>query len=179
MSLSQNIDFCSRSSLLARICTFLRANTHKQTQAGKSIPSCLGHKPFFASLLQKRRIALILFCAATLQILLISTGLQGWRCPIHSTFGIPCPGCGLSTAMSLLINGDWQIAIQTHAFAPVFLFAFSLMGIVSILPKNLHRKAVLQIAVIEKHTAFAAYILFGIIIYWIFRLLGLYWLDSL
>jgi len=76
--------------------------------------------------------------------------------------------------MTLLIKGDWQSAIHTHAFAPVFLFAIVLMGIVSILPKNIHRKAVLQIAAIEKHTAFAAYILFGIMIYWIFRLFVLY-----
>ncbi len=134
-------------------------------------PAMADYKTFFTSLLQKRRIALILLCAAALQTVLISAGLRGWQCPIHSTLGIPCPGCGLSTAMALLIKGDWQGAIHTHAFAPVFLFAFVLMGIVSILPENLHRKAVLQIATIEKHTAFAAYILFGIIIYWVFRLL--------
>jgi len=144
------------------------------TQTGKDIPPRREHKPFFALLLQKRRITLVLLCAITLQTVLISVGLRGWPCPIHSTFGIPCPGCGLSTAMTLLIKGDWQSAIHTHAFAPVFLFAIVLMGIVSILPKNIHRKAVLQIAAIEKHTAFAAYILFGIMIYWIFRLFVLY-----
>ena len=136
----------------------------------ESIPPWRDYKPFFAPLLQKRRIALILLCAATLQIVLISAGLRGWQCPIHTTLGIPCPGCGLTTAITLLIKGDWQRAIHTHAFAPVFLFAFVLMGIVSILPENLHHKAVLQIAAIEKHTAFAAYVLLGIVIYWIFRL---------
>jgi len=161
MSLFQNIQFISTSSLPVRA----------PTQTGKSIPPWRGYKPFFAPLLQKRRIALILLCVASLQVVLISAGLRGWQCPIYSTLGIPCPGCGLSTAMSLLIKGDWQGAIHTHAFAPVFLFAFVLMGIVSILPENLHRKAVLQIAAIEKHTAFAAYILFGIIVYWVFRLL--------
>jgi hypothetical protein len=43
------------------------------------------------------------------------------------------------------------------------------MGIISILPENLHRKAVLQITTVEKHTAFAAYTLSGMIIYWIYR----------
>lgn len=76
--------------------------------------------------------------------------------------------------MTLLIKGDWQGAIHTHAFAPVFLFAFVILAIVSILPENLHRKTVLQIAAIEKRTAFAAYILWGIVIYWIFRLLVAY-----
>jgi len=165
----QNIQFISRPSLLGRVRTGLRAD--RWAQAGKLIPHRRDYKPFFAPLLQKRRIALILLCAVTLQTVLISVGLRGWQCPIHSTLGIPCPGCGLSTAMTLLIKGDWQRAIHTHAFAPVFLFAFVLMGIVSILPENLHRKVVLQIAAIEKHTGFAAYILLGIIIYWIFRLL--------
>ena len=161
MRLFQNIQFISRSSLLVRT----------RTQTMKDIPLWRDYKPFFASLLEKRSIALILLCAAALQTVLISAGMRGWQCPIRSTLGIPCPGCGLSTAMALLIKGDWQGAIHTHAFAPLFLFAFVLMGIVSILPENLHRKAVLRIAAIEKHTAFAAYVLFGIIVYWIFRLL--------
>ena len=163
MGLFQNISRLQRGS---------RSNPpeHVYTQTGKDIPPGREHKPFFALLLQ-RRVALILLCAVTLQTVLISVGLRGWQCPINSTLGIPCPGCGLSTAMILLIKGDWQIAIHTHAFAPVFLLAIVLMGTISILPENLHRKAVLQIAAIEKHTAFAAYILFGIIIYWIFRLL--------
>ena len=148
----------------------LRATAQAGTQTGKDIPPWRDYKPFFASLLQKRRIALILLCAAALQTVLVSAGLRGWQCPIHSTLGIPCPGCGLSTAMALLIKGDLQGAIHTHAFAPIFLFAFILMGMVSILPENLHSKSVLRIAEIEKHTAFAAYILFGTIFYWIFRL---------
>ena len=170
MRLFQNIHFIPRSSLPVRV-RLSACDAQAGTQTGKSIPPWLDYKTFFTSLLQKRRIALILLCAAALQTVLISAGLRGWQCPIHSTLGIPCPGCGLSTAMALLIKGDWQRAIHTHAFAPVFLFAFVLMGIVSILPENLHHKAVLRIATIEKHTAFAAYILFGIIIYWVFRLL--------
>ena len=164
MGLFQNISRFQRNS---------RSNLygHSYTHIGKNISPGRKYKPFFALLIQKRRVALILLCALTLQTVLIYVGLRGWQCPIHSTLGIPCPGCGLSTAMILLIKGDWQRAIHTHAFAPVFLIAIVLMGTVSILPENLHRNAVLQIAAIEKHTAFAAYILFGIIIYWIFRLL--------
>ncbi len=139
------------------------------------IPPGREHKPFVALLLQKRKIALILLSAVTLQTALISAGLKGWQCPVYSTLGIPCPGCGLSTAMALLVQGDWQRAIQSHAFAPVFLFAIVFMGIVSILPENLHQKAVLQIAAIEKHIAFATYILSGIVIYWIFRIFATYW----
>jgi hypothetical protein len=164
MRLFQSIQFISKSSLSLRV----------RTQTGKSNPPLRDYKPFFASLLQKRRIALILFCAVTIQTVLISVGLGGWQCPIHSTLGIPCPGCGLSTAITLLVKGDFQRAIHTHAFAPVFLLAFLIFGIVSILPENLHRKAVLQIAAIEKHTAFAAYIFLGIIIYWIYRLFAPY-----
>jgi hypothetical protein len=164
MNLFQHIHFIPGLNLPARV----------RTQTGKSIPPWRDHKPFFAPLLKNRRIALVLLCVAALQIVTIFVGLPGWQCPIHSTLGIPCPGCGLTTAMTLLIKGDWQGAIHAHAFAPVFLFAFLIMAIVSILPVNLHRKAVLQIAAIEKYTAFAAYILWGIVIYWIFRLLAPY-----
>jgi len=148
---------------------WLFQNISRLDRDSRSNPYERKHKPFFALLLQKRKIALILLSAVTLQATLISAGLKGWQCPINSTFGITCPGCGLTTAMTLFVQGDWQRAIHTHAFAPIFLFAIVVMGIVSILPENLRRKAVLQIGSIEKHTAFAAYILWGIIIYWIFR----------
>ncbi|MDY6791388.1 MAG: DUF2752 domain-containing protein [Thermodesulfobacteriota bacterium] len=165
MNLFQHIQFIPGSNSPG----FVRNQTEILT------PPWRDRKLFFASLLKNRRIALVLLCVAALQIVSILIGLPGWQCPIRSTLGIPCPGCGLSTAITLIIKGDWQSAIHTHAFAPVFLFAFVILFIVSILPENLHRKTVLQIAAIEKHTAFSAYVLWGIVIYWIFRLLAACW----
>jgi hypothetical protein len=42
-------------------------------------------------------------------------------------FGIPCPGCGLTTAIAELLRGDWRGSLSIHAFAPIFVVAFVIM----------------------------------------------------
>nr|HID13878.1 DUF2752 domain-containing protein [Anaerolineae bacterium] len=129
--------------------------------------------PLLASLLEHRRVALLLGGIATLQIGLVAAGLDGWQCPVKATLGVPCPGCGLSTAMVLLLRGEWRAALSTHAFAPIFLLGFVLMAVVSVLPARLHRRAVLRIAALERRTGMATFVLLGLVVYWCVRLLGL------
>ncbi len=126
--------------------------------------------PVLAPLLENRRIVLILVGAAVIHVWLTALGLPGWRCPIKALLGIPCPGCGLSRAMALLIRGEWQSAMLTHAFAPVFLAGFVLMAVVSLIPDHIHRAVVSRIAVLERVTGFVGFVLIGMIIYWLIRL---------
>jgi hypothetical protein len=128
--------------------------------------------PVLAPILGNRGIALILAGAAVLQVGLTFLGLPGWRCPIKALLGIPCPGCGLSRAMAQLIHGEWQAAILTHAFAPVFLAGFVLMVIITLVPKNFFRAIVYRIAVVERITGLVGFVLVGMIIYWLIRLPG-------
>lgn len=126
--------------------------------------------PVLAPLLENRRIVLILVGAAVLQVGLTVLGLPGWRCPIKALLGIPCPGCGLSRAMAQLIQGEWQGAMLTHAFAPVILAGFVLMMIVSLVPENVFRVMVYRIALIERITGLVGFVLVCMIIYWLIRL---------
>ncbi|MBE6376788.1 MAG: DUF2752 domain-containing protein [Lentisphaerae bacterium] len=41
-------------------------------------------------------------------------------CPVKAVTGLPCPGCGLTTAGMALLRGDWQAAYQANAM----IFAF-------------------------------------------------------
>lgn len=129
--------------------------------------------PTLALLIEKRREALMLGGLVALQFGLVSVGLPGWPCPFKAAFGIPCPGCGLSTAVSSLMHGDWHAAITTHAFAPIFLFGLLFVLTVSMLPKNAHAIAIKKIAAFEKRTGITAVILICFIFYWGFRLLWL------
>jgi hypothetical protein len=47
-----------------------------------------------------------------------AVGLAAWQhfplCPLASTFGIPCPGCGLTRATLALLRGDVARALQIH-----------------------------------------------------------------
>ena len=129
--------------------------------------------PVLSVLLKDRRVIFIIVGAAALQVWLTAAGLPGWQCPVKSALGIPCPGCGLSTAMVLFICGEWQAAMFTHAFAPAFLLGFVLMMIAGVLPDRLHKAWVRRIDALECATGFTAFMLIGIVVYWILRLFGL------
>ena len=54
-------------------------------------------------------------------------------CPLYQTFGINCPGCGLTRGFHALFHGDFLAAIHYNALLPVFAFIFSYMLISMIL----------------------------------------------
>ena len=107
------------------------------------------------------------------QIGLFLAHLPGWPCPFKAVFGIPCPGCGLTTAIGELLRGDWRASLATHAFAPVFVLAFLVMGVAVALPEAQRRHFVDFIARIERRSGISALVLCALFIYWGLRLFRL------
>jgi hypothetical protein len=126
----------------------------------------------FSYLLRNRKIALLLLGIALLQLGLVSGALVGWQCPVQTTLGIPCPGCGLSKAIIALVRGEWRAALFEHAFAPVFLLGYILMMAVVALPGRQYRLVVRWVAVIERRTGLVLCVLLGLVVYWLVRLVG-------
>jgi len=137
------------------------------------LPTHIFSSPILASLIEKRHESLILGGAVAVQFGLVTAGLPGWPCPFKAAFGIPCPGCGLSTAVGLLFHGDWQGAISLHAFAPIFLLGLVIVLGISLLPNALRTTAIQKIAAIERRTGVTVILLASLILYWGFRLLKL------
>jgi hypothetical protein len=127
-------------------------------------------QPVVARLADNRWLSLLLIGVFGLQAGLAAFGLTGWQCPIRMVFGVPCPGCGLSTAIGLLIKGEWRESLSKHAFAPIFLLGFFLILFVVLLPGHLHKEAVARIERMEMRTGMVAIVLFGLIAYWLARL---------
>jgi Protein of unknown function (DUF2752) len=121
--------------------------------------------------LRDRKFTLILAGAAGLQIALVSLSLPGWDCPFFHTTGIPCPGCGLSRAMILLLKGDLVGSLRFHAFAPIVLLAAVALILTVLLPKSVIQPAIHQAELLERRTGFTVIILVGLILYWLARLL--------
>jgi hypothetical protein len=130
------------------------------------------HAPAFSSLLQNRREGMFIVGAGALHLGLNLVGLPGWGCPILSATGIPCPGCGLTRASMQLIHGDFVGSFHTHAFAPVFLFAMSLMIVTLILPEAQRINLIAKITRLETRNGITAWVLFFLMLYWAWRLIA-------
>ncbi len=126
-----------------------------------------------SSVLGDRKLAFVLVGATGLQIALVSLKLPAWECPILHLTGVPCPGCGLTRAIMLLLQGDVYASIKFHAFAPIFLIAIVLVALTAILPKSLVQPVISGTYLLERHTGFAVIVLTGLILYWLARLLDL------
>jgi len=54
-------------------------------------------------------------------------------CPLFSTTGFACPGCGMTRGMHALFQGDFIKALDFNALIPLFVLAFTYFGIAMIL----------------------------------------------
>ena len=129
--------------------------------------------PYFSALIQNRIESWAIVGTGALQIGLHLAGLPGWACPFKSVFGIPCPGCGLTTATGQFLHGQFSESLQTHAFAPFFLFAVGLMAILLFLPEKTRLAAAARIEKLEKKTGTTTWFLVFLFLYWGFRLAGM------
>jgi hypothetical protein len=121
-------------------------------------------------MMEDRRTASILMGSALVLVCATLLGLHIWTCPIRAVLGISCPGCGLSRAMALLIQGDWHASLIMHAFAPVFLAGFALLGASVVMPRAFHRKLVRVTARWERRLGIIPALLAAFLTYWILRL---------
>jgi hypothetical protein len=147
-------------------------------QPGKTAPSgdtgkSRHFKWFFAPvlgpLLSNRWLIGIFLGVGLTQLILVATGLNGWQCPIRATVGITCPGCGLTTAMTLLAKGQWAAAVAMHAFAPIFFVVLVLMIAALVFPRQYLKKLSTAVAVLERKTGVTAIITLGMVFYWLLR----------
>ena len=127
-------------------------------------------RPVLAPLLQNRWLICTFLAFGIAQLLLVFFELEGWQCPIYETLAVNCPGCGLTTAMTMLLQGHWQLAVKAHAFAPVILTVFMMMTIAIGLPDAYLRKFSFCIELLERKTGITAILLLSMVIYWLLRI---------
>ena len=129
--------------------------------------------PVLGPLMQHRWIIVLLAAVTVVQVALIARGITAWQCPVRSTLGLDCPGCGLTRAMVLLIQGHWQASFELHAFASIFLGVGIFLAIGSILPARLQQRVAYRTANFERYTGIVPLIGLSFILYWILRILNL------
>lgn len=127
-------------------------------------------KPVLGPLIQRRWIVALLATIVIAMVASSAAGITTWQCPLRSALGVPCPGCGLTRAMVLLVGGNWQAAIALHAFAPVALMIGVLLAAGSALPVKWQQKVAARVTDFERRTGIAALLILSALIYWILRI---------
>jgi Protein of unknown function (DUF2752) len=130
-------------------------------------------EPVLGPLLQRRRIVALLATAVFGMVALAAMGITAWQCPLRSTLGIPCPGCGLTRAMVLFVQGNWQASISLHVFAPIVLAVGILLAAGSALPARPRQELVAWVTDLERRTGITALLVLSALIYWALRIFHL------
>ncbi|CAB1072484.1 hypothetical protein D1AOALGA4SA_1589 [Olavius algarvensis Delta 1 endosymbiont] len=126
--------------------------------------------PILAPLLQDRQLIGIFLTFGIAQLVLVFTGITGWQCPVYGTLGVICPGCGMSNAMASLLQGHWQTAVQTHAFAPAILIVLMMLLTAIGLPAAHLKKLSNSVERLEQKSGITAILLLSMLVYWLLRL---------
>lgn len=127
--------------------------------------------PVMAQVLERRTTGWVVGAMAAVQLGLLHFGLPAWPCPLQSALGVPCPGCGLSRAVTALLHGEWRSALTWHAFAPFLLAALVLITGMAFLPEAARRRGIDAVARFERRTRVTALLLVALMAYWLVRLL--------
>ena len=70
------------------------------------------------------RVAALFVCAGLLYAVILKILGRGIPCVFHDITGLRCPGCGMTHAMTALLNLDFNAFIQANLFAPVIIIFF-------------------------------------------------------
>ncbi len=74
----------------------------------------------FVSMVMNKKVIKITGAIFALLLFLLFVGVY---CPIQNIFGIPCPGCNMTTSLYYLLTGHLQASLFYHAMLiPTFVF---------------------------------------------------------
>lgn len=109
-------------------------------------------------------------------VLLLGAHLAGislWPCWFARLTGRPCPGCGMTRAITALLRGDWASMTAFHPFAPFFLCVAVLVFLCAMLPASFAGKIARGTEVIEQRTAIPALTMLLFLCFGLLRMAGL------
>lgn len=98
-----------------------------------------------------------------------------FHCPILATTGIPCPTCGMTRSFVAIAQGNFAQAIQFHAFGLILFASFLLIVFHLLLELVCNRSIATFYTRMFKNRRFQ---ISGILLYFGYYLLRLYWLAS-
>ncbi|WP_432800356.1 DUF2752 domain-containing protein [Poriferisphaera sp. WC338] len=97
-------------------------------------------------------------------------GLWSWQCPLPTTIGIDCPGCGLTRSVISLLHGRIWVSLSEHLFGGVAVCFGLLLVINVLLPERIRMRYIATVKKWELSSGFMQIVLGLWLVYWLFRL---------
>jgi len=124
--------------------------------------------PILAPLLRSPGIVWIVGGACAVLVAVRALGFTLWHCPTKETFGIDCPGCGMTRATGALLGGRFEESWALHPFAGVFVALGLAAGIGSLLKEERRERLAQRVERVERRTGFtllplAAFFIYGMV----------------
>lgn len=104
-------------------------------------------------------------------------GLGFDLCMLHNSTGLPCPGCGMSRAISAISQGDFSAAVGLNPFAFFAWPTFAVLAVVTLLPRRTREAFIARVRQSKRagkiyELIFWSFLGFGLIRFAVFLTLG-------
>lgn len=104
-------------------------------------------------------------------------GLGFDLCMLHNSTGLPCPGCGMSRAISAISQGDFSAALGLNPFAFFAWPTFLLLTVLTLMPKQKREQFIERVRHSKRagkiyELIFWSFLGFGLIRFAVFLALG-------
>jgi Protein of unknown function (DUF2752) len=126
---------------------------------------------FFASILRERSLCFAILGAGVMLVGANLLHLRVWVCVFNEVTGLPCPGCGMTRAVSALCRGEWQKSQALHPFAPGIALAVVVLILATVLPMTTRRRLTDAVAFIEQRTGITLLFIITMMLWGIWRML--------
>ena len=130
--------------------------------------------PVLGKLIEYRTFCRALVVVGVLQLALQWCGLPTFTCSFREVTGYPCPGCGLTRGVCALVQGQWDLAIQYHAFSPVAALAMLLLLTGCVVPDGVQSRIVRVVSEVERKTCVSQITMLLLWAYWVSRVCRLW-----
>lgn len=129
-------------------------------------------RPWLAALMEDVTLCRVIvgLCAALGAASILHLSL--WPCFFHALTGLPCPGCGMTRAVSALLQGDWHRAMRYHPLSPAYVVFGTLLTLSAVSTPALRRTLISAVQTLERKTALPAFIVLATVIFGLLRMTG-------
>ena len=126
------------------------------------------YKPVIAPLLASRQFNIIFASVPAVLILLEITDIFHWQCPFKYITRLDCPGCGLTRAVLIFLDGNICVSFRQHPFGILFVCVWILMAVLAVIGEDKRKSFTGKITGIEEKlpiimVLFILFMLFGLV----------------